>query len=169
MANNIDKLFAFKALEQKVKEQREMLEYECRDELIEAYEADGTDGRRSPMFGKEAGKYSIKVYKATPDKVTERFEMDDWDAFSDWIDANADAARDFAFVKGEAFAAYWMAKCGELPDGISLVRDVEPGKPERVSAQVYSFKPDIVIEKLSEGGNLFERANALLLGDGGDD
>ena len=59
----IDKLFALKAVKSKVDEEYKLLEGECRQELLEAYEKDGTDRKTSPYFGPDAGKFSIKLIK----------------------------------------------------------------------------------------------------------
>ena len=166
MATNIDRLFALKALEQKIVEERKMLEYECRDELLEAYAIDGTDRRTSPYFGNDAGKFSVKRYKAKPGKEVVEYNVTDEDAFAEWQAENADAAHLYVGVYAAEFSRWWFEQNGELPDGIARVTYETDGEPERLSAQVYSFKPDIVLEKLSEGGNVFEGANRLLLGDG---
>jgi len=166
--NAIDELFALKALEMKVREERELREYECRDDLLAAYGQDGTDRRTSPYFGPEAGKFSVKRFKAKPGKEAEAFELEGWEAFEEWLHANSEGVFTYAFEKAEEFARWWFSTTGELPDGIARKVTVSEGTPERLSAQVYSFKPDIVLEKLAEDGNVFEGANRLLLGDGDD-
>ena len=163
MASKIDKLFALKAVEQKVKEERELLEYECRDELLEAYAKDGTDRRTSTFFGPDAGKFSIKRFKAKPGKTVTEYNLADDEAFADWLADNPSAASRFAKLHAADLAEWWFDANGELTDGVSRVEYEEEGTPERVTAQVYSFKPDVVIERL--GGNLLEGANRLMLGE----
>lgn len=165
---NLDKLFALKALEQKITEERKLLEYECRDELLEAYKSDGTDRRTSPYFGADAGKFSVKHFKAKPGREVVTFELKDWDAFNEWVESNKDSIARCAFVKAEDFAQWWVDNNGELPDGIIRTVSHEEGKAAYETAQIYSFKADKVLEKLSEGGNVFEGANQLLLSDGND-
>ena len=160
----IDKLFALKALEQKVTEERKLVEYDCRDELLEAFEVDGTDRRTSPFFGPEAGKFSIKRIKGKPPKEVTEFNLADDEAFAEWLEENKDAAMSFAKLHHSEFAKHHVESTGELPDGIAMVSHEEPGTEPYATAQVYSFKPDIVLEKL--GGNVLEGANRLLLGDG---
>jgi len=164
MATKIDKLFALKAVEQKVTEERKLLEAECRDELLDAYRADGTNRRESPFFGPDAGKFSIKRYKAEPDKECVDYALADDVEFADWLEDNIDAA--VSYVKRHAvdFAEEHFGMTGELPDGTTRVAYTEPGKPERITAQIYVFKPDVVLSKFD--GNLLEGANRLLLGDG---
>lgn len=167
MANKIDRLFALKALEQRIAEERKLLEYECRDELLEAFEQDGTDRRVSPYFGPEAGKFSVKHYRERPGQEVVTYELEDWHEFSAWLDSDPKAAADFAFAKAELFAEWWTGRTGELPGGVSRKVAYEEGKPAYDSAQVYSFKPDLVLERLAECGNVFEGANRLLMeGDG---
>jgi len=166
MPTNIDKLFALKALEQKITEERKLVEYECRDELIESVKADGSDRRISTYFGPEAGKFSIKRMKGKPPKETVRYENEDWEAFDSWIEANFAEAKNYIFQSLGEFCGWWFGRTGEIPDGVERVVSVEPGTDGSLSAQVYSFKPDIVLEKLAEGGNVLEGANRLLLGDG---
>ena len=163
MPTNIDKLFALKAVEQKVTEERKMLEYECRDELLEALGKDGTDRRTSPMFGPDAGKFSIKRMKGKPEVEVLEYCLDDDVAFAEWLEGNIGAAVSYAKEKYKEFSRAHFEATGEVPDGIEVVKRVEPGTEPSVTAQVYSFKPDIVIERL--GGNLLESANNLLLGE----
>lgn len=164
MATKIDKLFALKAVEQKVADERKLIEYECRDELLEALEKDGTDRRTSPYFGPEAGKFSVKRYKAKPPKKVVEYNMTDDEAFAQWLDENVSHVIGHLILHYRDFVEAYFDGTGEVPDGIARVEYEEPGEPERLSAQIYSFKPDIVIEKL--GANFLEGANQLLLGDG---
>ena len=168
MPSKLDKLFALKAVEKKVTDERKLLEYECRDELLAAYEADGTDRRTSPFFGPEAGKYSVKRFKAKPPIVNVEYGMADDEEFAEWLEANQGSAISYVKAHAVEFAQSHFDATGELPDGFTRVEYEEPGEPERVTAQVYSFKPDIVLEKLAEHGNVLEGANRLLLGDGDD-
>lgn len=160
----IDRLFALKAVEQKVKEERELVEYECRDELLEAFKADGTDRRTSPYFGPDAGKYSVKRMKGKPPTTVTEFNLADDEEFAEWLEGNVGAAVAYAKLHYADFAKSQVESTGELPDGIAMVTYEQPGTEPSVTAQVYSFKPDLVLEKL--GGNFLEGANRLLLGDG---
>lgn len=160
----IDKLLALKAVKSKVDEEYKLLEGECRQELLEAYEKDGTDRKTSPYFGPDAGKFSIKRIKGKKPETGVEFNMCDDEALAEWLESNHDAALRYAILNGADFGRYWFYFTGELPEGISRVEYEEPGTPDTLLAQVYSFKPDIVIEKL--GGNLLEMTNELLLGDG---
>lgn len=166
MATKIDKLFALKAVEQKVTEERKLIEYECRDELLEAFEADGTDRRTSPYFGADAGKFSIKRMKGTPAKEVTEFNLTDDVEYAEWLESNASTLIAYAKLHHAEIAKYSVDNFGELPDGIAMVSYEEPGKEPYVTAQVYSFKPDIIIDKL--GGNMLEGANRLLLGESDD-
>jgi len=161
MATKIDKLFALKALEQKITEERELLEYECRDELIAAFNEEGTDRRTSPLFGPDAGKFSIKRYKAEPGKTVTEFELVDDEAFAGWLEENQSAVFGFAKLHATDLAKWWLDSNGEMADGIEVTTREEEGKPERLSAQIYSLKPDMVLDKL--GGNFLAGANELLL------
>ena len=168
MPTKIDRLFALKALEQKITEERKLVEYECRDELIESVKADGSDRRISTYFGPEAGKFSIKRMKGKPPQETVRYDNEDWDEFDAWIKDNFEEAVNFIFQKCSLFCEWWFDRTGEVPAGVNRVVEVMPGTEGSLSAQVYSFKSDIVLAKLAEGGNIFEGANQLLLGDGDD-
>ena len=159
----IDKLFALKAVKGKVDEEYKLLEGECRQELLEAYDADGTDRKTAPMFP-DAGKFSIKRTKGKKPETVVEFNLCDDEAMAEWLETNQGAAVRFAMLEAADFGRFWFNFTGELPDGISRVEYEEPGTPDVLSAQVYSFKPDVVIGTL--GGNLLERANELLLGDG---
>lgn len=167
MPNKIDRLFALKALEQKVKEERELTEYECRDELIEAYLNDGTDRRTSPYFGNGAGKYSIKRINGKPAQEEVTYVLVDDVAFAEWLESNVDSLVSFAKLRASDFSRIYFESTGEKPDGIEReTHVVKPATEPSVTAQVYSFKPDVVLEKLAENGNVFEQANKLLLEEG---
>ena len=166
MVTKIDKLFALKAVEQKVSEERKAVEYECREELLDALATDGTDRRTSPYFGPEAGKYSIKRMKGKPASKQVEFHLADDEAFAEWLEANPNAAVSYAKLNAPDIGRWWLRNEGELPDGISMVEYEEPATPDTVTAQVYSFKSDVVIGKLADDGNFLEGANRLLLGDG---
>lgn len=163
---NVDKLLALKALETRIVEERKDLECECRKELLGKYFEDGTDRMVSPYFGPDAGKFSVKHYKETPDSSVRKFRLIDDEAFADWCEWNIDAVVSYAKSHAASVAEWVVDKTGELPCG-TYFEDVHvPGKPEVLSAQVYSFKPDVVLDRLAQGGNVLEGANELLLGDG---
>lgn len=166
MPTKVDKMFALYAVEKKAAEERKMLEYECRDELLDAYREDGTDRRTSPYFGPEAGKYSVKRMKGKPAREEVSYVNDDWEAFDRWLRDNPEAAIRYCFVKCAEFSEWWLVNEGELPDGMRREVEIIPGTEGSVTAQIYSFKPEVVLSKLAEGGNFLEGANQLLLGEG---
>lgn len=162
----LDRLFALKAVEKRAGEERKLLECECRDELLEAYRADGTDRRASPFFGPEAGKFSVKRVKAKPASEAVGYSVSDEGALDAWLAANAGSAVAYVRAHAAEFARAHFEGTGELPDGIGRDVYASEGEPERVTAQLYGFKPDVVLAKLAEGGGFLERANRLLLGGG---
>lgn len=161
-----DKLFALKALKRKVDDEYKLVEGECRETLLAEYDKDGTDRKTSKFFGPEAGKFSIKRTGGCEAHVDQDFTLDDDEKFVEWLEGNKDAAVRYAILNAPDFGRYWLNWSGELPDGITLEEIEVPAQPPTLSAQVYSFKPDVVIGKL--GGNLFEEVDRLLLGDGND-
>lgn len=160
----IDKLFALKAVKKKVDEEYKLLEGECREELLEAYGKDGVDRKSSPFFGPEAGKFSIKRTGGKDAETVREFEMVDDEKLADWLEANKGAALRYALLNAKDFAAYWVNWSGEIPDGMEMTETHVEATPPTLSAQVYSFKPDVVLGKL--GGNVLDGVNELLLGDG---
>jgi len=166
MPSKIDKLFALKAVEKKVVEERKLMEYECRDELLEAFQQDGTDRRTSPMFGPDAGKFSIKRMKGKPPETVTEYNLADDVAFAGWLEENQGPAISYVKTHAAEFSRIYFEATGELPEGISRVEYEQPGTEPSVTAQIYSFHEDVVLEKLAEGGNFLEGANRLLLGDG---
>lgn len=166
MPNNIDRLFALKALEQAISDERKLVEGECRQELLEAYEADGTDRRTSTYFGPDAGKFSLKRTKGKKGGTVVEYNLADEEAFGDWLEEELKAALGFSMLNARELGRWWFEATGELPDGISRVEYAEEAEPDKLSAQIYSFKPDMVLGKLAEDGNFLEGANSFLLGDG---
>lgn len=162
----IDKLMAYKALEQRVTNERKALEYECRDELVTAYKETGTDRVISPLFGADAGKFSIKRIKGKPAHEVVEYNLADDVAFAEWLEENADSAISYVKTHARDFGQTHFEATGELPEGISRVTYEEPATEPTITAQVYSFKPEIVINKLAENGNVFDEVNRLMLGGG---
>lgn len=160
----IDKLFALKAVKNKVDEEYKLLEGECREELLEAYGKDGVDRKSSPFFGPEAGKFSIKLTGGKDAETVREFEMADDEKLADWLEENKGAALRYAMLNAKDFASYWVSWSGELPDGMEMTETHVEATPPTLSAQVYSFKPDVVLDKL--GGNVLDGVNELLLGEG---
>ena len=160
----IDKLFALKAVKKKIDEEYKLLEGECREELLEAYGKDGTDRKTSPFFGPDAGKFSIKRTGGKDAETVRDFELADDEKLAEWLEANPDAALRYAMLNAKDFARYWVNWSGEVPDGMEMTETHVEAQPAALSAQVYSFKSEVVMDKL--GGNMFEKVNELLLGDG---
>lgn len=160
----IDKLFALKAVKKKIDEEYKLLEGECREELLEAYGKDGTDRKTSPFFGPDAGKFSIKSTGGKDAETVREFEVADDEKLAEWLEENKGAALRYAMLNAKDFAAYWVNWSGEIPDGVEMTETHVEATPPTLTAQVYSFNPSVVLEKL--GGNMFEKVNELLLDDG---
>ena len=155
--NKMDKLFALKCLEKKVKSARERYEGECKLELARAYEEEGTTQRRSPLFGKEAGTFSY-----IPPKIEEKTEYKtDMTAVVEFLTEEPKAAEMFILANPGQFYEFWVEQTGEIPGGITR-STYEVEKPGSTRLAV---KEDIVFEQLSST-NLLEDVNQLLLGDG---
>lgn len=158
-ANKIDKLFAIKAIEKKLVEERKQLESDAKLEMAQDYADSGVTQKRSVMFGKEAGTLSY-----IPPKDEEQIEwlISDWTALGEWLAKDPKAAEKYIFAHAQDFGQWWLDETGEIPDGIrrNTYTTTKPG-----SARL-AVKEDVVISQL--GGNLFEAANQLLLGDGDD-
>ena len=161
----VDKLFAYKAVEQRITNERKALEYECRDELVAAYSEAGTDRLIAPMFP-DAGKFSIKRIKGKPAREVVEYNLADDVAFAEWLEDNVGSAISYVKANATDFARRHFEGEGELPEGISRVCYEEPATEPTITAQVYSFKPDEVFNKLAENGNVFDEVNRLMLGGG---
>ena len=148
-----DRLFALKALEKRVKREREEAEAECRDALIGQFEDGGSDRMRSPYFGNEAGTFTYIPPKS--EDVCE-WRLCDWEGMAEWLDENRSAAEQFVFANFEQFAKWWSERTGEVPGGVSRakVTRLKPGSTR------LAVKEDVVLAKA--GG--MEGMNALLLG-----
>ena len=157
----IDKLFALKAVKKKIDEEYKLLEGECREELLEAYRKDGTDRKVSPFFGSDAGKFSIKRTGGKDAETVRDFVLADDEKLAEWLEANPDAALRYAMLNAKDFARYWVNWSGEIPDGMEMTETHVEATPPTLTAQVYSFKPDVVLDKL--GGNVLDGVNELLL------
>lgn len=157
----IDKLLALKAIERAIVDERKALEADCAEELVEDYLRDGTDRRTSPMFGPDAGKFSVKRMKGSEGQKVVQVDIDDYDAFLEWLMLNKSEAIEFAQANYISFARYLLQTAGEVPDGLFVNEVTVDEKPARLTAQVYSFKPELVLSRL--GANFLTAANELLL------
>lgn len=156
----IDRLFAAKAVlkeaERKVKE----LEDECKGALLDEYRRDGTDRKRSPFFGKEAGYMGVTEGKQPETAV--RMYVADRGEVLDWMDEVHPDCEGFARERLDDFCTYWFTNTGECIPGFNRIEyETEPGKP---SVRLY-VKDGIVLGKLREQGEL-EGIGRYLLGDG---
>ena len=155
----IDKLAAYKAIKNQVDSAYKLAEQEAEDFLTYKRDTDGTTSLTSPVFGSDVGEYHYGKTRAK--KVVEYALCDDVD-FAEWLECNVDAAIGFAKLNASDLGRWWFDANGELPDGISRVEVEEPSK--MTAPKFYKFNPSVVLEKL--GGNMFEKVNELLLGDG---
>ena len=163
-----DELVVLESIIKTASERRDMLKYECKDELLEAYERDGTTQKRSKLFGKDASVMSVTFSKPKEAQEVEEWNMD-YDAFNEWVGAfvddesNRKAVKDFIFAKGELFGQYWLRATGELPDGINRVTYMTDPVPEKVTGTRLSVKPEKVFDAL--GISFEEGIRGLLPGD----
>lgn len=160
MINQTDRLFALKALEKRIKAEREELEAEVRTRLLEQYERDGNDRMRSPYFGKDAGTYT---YIPPKEEEGTEWNLCDWSSLAEWLAEDPKAAEQFVFANAATFGQWWFEQTGEVPEGINRVvyRATKPGQTKLV------VKDQVVFDKLGEG-NMFEQVNRLLT-EGGED
>lgn len=157
--NPIDRYVALKALKGAVDAEFKNAELDAADYFAEK-EREGSTSLCSPVFGVSAGEYKRGKTKA---KTVVEYDLADWDDFSAWLYDNVDAMHEFCFKKAEEFAKDRVEKHGELPDGIDRNEFQEP--PKETGPKLYRFDQQGVVERIAQGGNLFEKANELLLGD----
>ena len=157
--NPIDKMIGLKALKDAVNEEYKKAELDARD-YFDDMEKQGIKSVGSPLFGAAGGEYHRGRTRA---KTVVEYNLVDWDGFSNWLYANVDAMHRYCFAKAEAFAEDLVEKHGEIPDGVERVERQEP--PSETAPKLYKYDRDGVLACIAQGGNLFEKANELLLGD----
>lgn len=160
MTTPIDRYFAAKCVKKEVDKAFKDAETEAQIFLDEARE-NGQSALISTYFGEEAGEYKRGKTRA---KHVIEFNVCDAEDLQGWIGENAHSV--FLYVKAntESFAKWLMENTGELPDGIAKVEYDEP--PTIKAPQIYRYDHELVKAKLSDGGNILQGANQLLLGDG---
>ena len=161
-----DELVWLEAVIKEAGKRRDWLKGECKDELLEQYESDGTTQKRSKLFGKGASVMSVTFSKPVEPQPVVEFNLASWEDFREWVDddANIKAVRDYAFCKAEAFGEWWLNATGELPDGIDRVVTMTEAVPEKVTGVRLSVKPNLVFDAL--GISFEEGIKGLLPGDG---
>ena len=158
-----DELVWLEAIIKTASERRDILKGDCKDELLESYEADGTTQKRSKLFGKEASVMSVTFSKPKEAVETVTYSLADWTGFAGWLSANRQAAEQFCFANAAQFAEWWVCQEGELPDGIAPERHVTEAVPEKVTGVRLSVKPEKVFESL--GVSFEDGIRGLLPGD----
>lgn len=165
---DMDKLTVAKSIERKWHEEMvEPLEERLKDELLRRKETEGIDKITTSKFlGFEAGTLLLQKRKGKPSEKGEKFAVYDVQAVIDWMDEERPETDSFASDNLEAFAEWWLHNTGEMPPGCKLIPYETPEVPDRL---IPTFKPnaDYTIQALlNEGGNLFENAERLMIGDG---
>lgn len=161
MANEFDYLVAAKAAVKTVNKRLDEIEAKVKADFKEQYKVDGTDRRRSTVFGPKAAWMTMKGGK--PSEHVKRFTVHDMKALGEWMDENDPDVNPFVQANLDKFAEWWCFNQGECPDGCTLVEyDNDPTEP----VPVLTVKEDIVIPMLRENPSLLGEVNRLLLGDG---
>ena len=161
MATKLDMLFAAKAVSKEIDARVKALEKECRTEMLAEYLESGNDRKRSPMFCKEAG--YLGVQEGKPSEHVIRFQLNDLDAFTDWMDKTKPETDTFAQANMAQFAEFWFNQTGECPEGCTIINyETEPGEP----IVKLIVKEKIILPMLQENIALSGEVNQLLLGDG---
>lgn len=158
--NPIDRFVGLKALKGAVDAEYRKAEVDAQDFFADK-EREGIKSLSSTVFGDAGGEYHRGKTRA---KTVVEYNLCDWDEFSKWLYDNVDAMHAFCFAKAEQFGQWRVENYGELPDGISRVEYQEP--PKDTAPNLYRFDQKAVVACIAKGGNLFENANELLLGDG---
>lgn len=160
MDSKYERLYAAKAIMKEMDGEYKKLERECKEELLSEYREDGTDRKRSTLFG---GKNAyMSVVEGKPSETAERFDVVDMQSLVDWMDETRPDTDPFAADNLAQFAEWYFRETGEVPDGCRLLTyQTEPKEPT-VRLVV---KEDAVIPILRESGML-QGGFQLLLGDG---
>ena len=156
----LDILFAAKAVSKEIGNRVKALEDEVKAEFVEEYETNGTDRKRSPMFGSKAGCLTMK--EGAKSERVRRFQMNDAQKVIEWMDEQRPDTDCFASDNLAQFAEWWFRQTGECPDGCTVIEyDSEPGKP----TPVLQVKEKVVLPMLAEDNLLSGEVNQLLLGE----
>lgn len=166
MASKVDLLFAAKAVSKEMAARVRALEDECKAELADDYMRDGTDRRRSPLFGDGAGWLSVVKRDPEPARRERRFQLTDPQAAIDWMEEARPDTDTFASENLEAFARWHFEATGELPGGCDLVEYEVPAVPAGVKSVTLTVKEKVVLPQLAGDAALLGEARRLLLGDG---
>ena len=156
----IDDLLAIETLKDEVAEVYKEKKAKAEDFLADARDSIGVTGLTAPMF-EGCGEFKYSTTKA---KTIVGFDLESAERFEDWVNDNAYTA--FLYLKDKVtdFGKWCQDNTGEVPDGVNRTETHVPagyGAPK-----FYRKDPEKVKEVLSAGGNFFEGANRLLLGDG---
>ena len=165
---DMDKLTVAKSIEKKWHEEMvEPLEAKVKEDLLRRKEEEGIDKITTSKFlGFEGGTMLLQKRKGKPGEKGERFYVYDVQAVIDWMDAERPDTDCFAQDNLEQFAEWHFRQTGELPDGCKIQPYSEPDQPDKL---VPTFKPNVdytISALLGMGGNVFENAERLMIGDG---
>lgn len=165
---DMDKLCVAKSIEKKWHEEMvEPLESKVKEDLLRRKEEEGIDKITTSKFlGFDGGTMLLQKRKGKPGEQGEKFAVYDVQALVDWMDAEKPDTDCFAADNIELFAEWYFKDTGEMPDGCKLVPFSSPGTPDKL---IPTFKPNVdytIQALLDAGGNVFETAERLMLGDG---
>ena len=165
---DMDKLTVAKSIEKKWHDEMvEPLESKVKDELLRRKEEEGIDKITTSKFlGYEGGTMLLSKRKGKPSEKGTRFTCYDVDKAIDWMDRERPDTDCFAQDNIEQFAEWHFRSTGELPDGCQVLEYETEAQPDKL---IPTFKPNVdytIQALLGMGGNVFESAERLMLGEG---
>ena len=143
-------------------------------EAEHAYRFDGIKSRDIIINGEKVGTYAAKVARAVdyqPAEYETHAAVEDTEKLRNWL-LNLDRVErgvvlEFVMTVADEFAAYWLDRCGELPDGCELqtrcVKQAVDAQPMRYAGTVLKVDEDAVARALA--GELPGVIAGLLEGD----
>lgn len=156
-----DYLVMARTAARKIDKRVKSIEDEQKAIFIDSYKENGTDRKRSLLFGKEAG--CLYIREGKPSERVTKFQLVDAQEATDWMDETKPETDSFAQDNLELFCKWWFERTGECPDGCTVITyDTEPGEP----TAVLRVNDDVVLQALMENRELFGEVNQRLLGDG---
>ncbi len=165
---DLDRLVVAKAIGNLWNQERvKPLEDKLKAELLEAKDRLGVDKMTTSKFlGPDAGMLYLARKKGKQGEDVERFYMYDIDKLVDWMDRERPETDGFASEYIEKFAEWHFRQTGEMPDGCALEKYRTEDVPDTYTPTLKPNAEYVRAAIQSQGGNLFESAERLMLGDG---
>ena len=122
------------------------------EEYRELYELTGSKSFDVKLSGNVVGTYSIKFSKEQDSKTEMAFEVCDFEDLAEWFDQEAPKSvmEEYAAQNLEAFAKFYFAHTGEIPNGCKFQKHITPAVEKHYIGGMLKVDTESVANAISD-------------------